>query len=189
MSDPVTAYFDEHIRFMRASVITDADGTGKTLADGIPATIALLKACTDNGGKLMFVGNGGSAAIATHFAMDYWHAGKMRAICFNDGAQLTCLANDHGYPEVFAMPIRMFADAGDTLIAISSSGNSENIINAVAAARERNCRVVTLSGFDPDNKLRRLGDLNYYVPARHYGHVESIHEALLHAVLDLSHSD
>jgi D-sedoheptulose 7-phosphate isomerase len=110
----------------------------------------------------------------------------MRSVSFNDGPQLTCLGNDHGSEQVFAMPVSMFANPGDVLVAISSSGNSTNIINAVAAARARECAVITLSGFGPDNRLRPLGDLNFYVPARHYGHVELAHETILDCILDLA---
>jgi len=85
---------------------------------------------------------------------------------------------------VFEKPIEMFADAGDVLIAISSSGKSENIVRGVEAARRTGCRIITLSGFRPDNPLRRLGELNFWVPTDSYGHVEITHLALCHAVVD-----
>jgi D-sedoheptulose 7-phosphate isomerase len=186
MEQSVERYFEEYVRLLRAIEVTDAQGNTMSFATGVRQAIGLLRERTSQGCKIMFIGNGGSAAIASHFALDYWHAGGMRSIAFNDGLQLTCLSNDHGYEQVFAMPIRMFADAGDVLVAISSSGSSVNILNGVAAARERRCYAVTLSGFDPDNPLRPLGDFNFYVPARHYGYVESVHEIVLHCLLDLA---
>ena len=78
----------------------------------------------------------------------------------------------------------MFADSGDVLVAISSSGRSENILRGARKAREKDCRVLTMSGFDPDNPLRRLGDLNFYVPSKSYGHVEITHLSLSHCMLD-----
>ena len=79
----------------------------------------------------------------------------------------------------------MFADQGDILIAISSSGNSENIINAVNSAYAKKCNVITLSGFSHKNKLRNLGYLNFYVPSESYGHVEIIHLSVLHSIIDI----
>src|SRR6185436_20185844 len=102
------------------------------------------------------------------------------------GAVLTCLGNDLGYDQVFARQIQAHARAGDLLIAISSSGNSANILNAVAAARARRADVITLSGFAPDNKLRGRGDLNFWVPNGLYGFVEIAHLAICHAILDLA---
>ena len=110
--------------------------------------------------------------------------GVARAVAFNDPSLLTCVSNDFGYAHVFEKPIEMFADAGDVLIAISSSGKSENIVRGVEAARRTGCRIITLSGFRPDNPLRRLGELNFWVPTDSYGHVEITHLALCHAVVD-----
>lgn len=137
------------------------------------------------GGKLMFIGNGGSASVASHMAIDYWKNGNLRAVCFNDGTQLTCLGNDFGYAHVFEKPIEMFAQPGDILIAISSSGRSENILRGADAARRMQCRVVTCSGFTVGNPLRSKGELNFFVPSDSYGFVEIAHLALCHAILDL----
>jgi D-sedoheptulose 7-phosphate isomerase len=97
---------------------------------------------------------------------------------------LTCVGNDFGYPYVFEKPIAMFADRGDVLIAISSGGRSENILRAVDTGLERGCRVVTLSGFRPDNSLRARGELNFYVPSKSYGFVEITHLSVCHCILD-----
>jgi len=88
---------------------------------------------------------------------------------------------------VFAKQLEFHARPGDVLIAISSSGKSPNIINAVKMARERGCTVVTYSGFSENNALRRTGDVNFYVRGQdmEYGFVEVAHLALCHAVLDI----
>jgi D-sedoheptulose 7-phosphate isomerase len=163
-----------------------SDGAGAALGfeRGFAAGVDLIRARTADGGKIIFIGNGGSAAIASHQAVDYWKNGGMRALAFNDTSLLTCISNDYGYAQVFEKPIEMFADAGDVVVAISSSGRSENIIRGARAAREKSCRVVTLSGFTPDNPLRQLGDLNFFVPATAYGTVEITHLAICHAILD-----
>jgi len=162
----------------------DRDGAALSCSDAMDRAVALVRGQTAAGRKVIFVGNGGSAGIASHQAVDYWKNGGMRAIAFNDGALLTCVGNDFGYPHVFEKPIEMFADAGDVLIAISSSGRSENILRAARAGARTGCRVITLSGFGPDNPLRGLGEVNFYLPSDSYGHVEITHLAICHCILD-----
>ena len=163
-----------------------SDRAGAALAydEAMQRATDLVHGQTAAGRKVIFVGNGGSAAIASHQAVDYWKNGGMRAIAFNDPALLTCVGNDFGYPHVFEKPVAMFADAGDVLIAISSGGRSENILRAVGAGLEAGCRVVTLSGFRPDNPLRGRGELNFYVPSDSYGYVEITHLAVCHCIVD-----
>lgn len=154
------------------------------LEKALSLTLKMVASRTGKRKKVIFIGNGGSAAIASHMAIDFWKNGRMRAVSFNDPSQLTCLANDLGYEDVFAAPIKMFAEKGDVLFAISSSGRSANILNAVKAARKKGCWIVTLSGFKPDNPLRRLGDVNFYIRDRSYGIVESAHSVICHYILD-----
>ena len=98
---------------------------------------------------------------------------------------LTCLANDFGYEHVFAKQLEWQARKGDVVIAISSSGKSPNILNAVDVARRKGCAVFTYSGFGPDNPLRGKGDFNIYVASHEYGFVEVGHLAIMHGVLDI----
>lgn len=134
--------------------------------------------------KIIFIGNGASASIASHQGVDFWKSGGMRAISFNDAALLTCVGNDYGYEYVFAKPLEMFAEKGDVLIAISSSGNSENILKGVRTAKKKGCKIITMSGFSKNNPLRRKGNINFYVPSYSYGPVEIIHLSICHCVLD-----
>ncbi len=166
--------------------LTDRVGRSLTIERVFDQVIALARQAHDGGYKLMFIGNGGSSTIASHMAEDFSKAANIRAIAFNDPAFLTCLGNDLGFDQVFAKQIELFAKAGDLLVAISSSGNSQNILNAVLAARDRGCSVVTLSGFGPDNSLRGQGDYNIYVPNSEYGFVEITHSAICHAILDIA---
>ncbi|MFA5935755.1 MAG: SIS domain-containing protein [Patescibacteria group bacterium] len=142
------------------------------------------KAITEAGAKIMIVGNGGSAAIASHQSFDWWKNGKLRTMAFNDSSLLTGGANDFGYPDVFSQPIQMFGKKEDIVIAISSSGQSANIVNAAKKAREMGCFTMTLSAFKPDNPLRSAGDLNIYLETMEYGHAELGHETILHTILD-----
>ena len=161
---------------------TDAKGKGIALDDGLGLAVQMIS--EDRRNKVMFIGNGASASIASHMAADFWKNADVCATAFNDLAMLTCVSNDCGYENVFAKPIKMFAQPGDVLMAISSSGNSENILRAVRAARERGCSVISFSGFKAENALRGMGDLNFYVPAQSYGPVEVLHHALCHCIVD-----
>jgi D-sedoheptulose 7-phosphate isomerase len=136
------------------------------------------------GRKLMFIGNGASASIASHMAADFCKNAGLRAVVFNDHALLTSISNDFDYTVVFEKPISLFADTGDILVAISSSGMSPNILKGAAIAKEKGCKVISLSGFSPDNKLRGMGDVNFFVPSPKYGTVEVVHHSICHCILD-----
>lgn len=184
--DRARSYFATLAGMYAATEATDAAGAAMTAGSAIDWMIGAARAAHQAGNKIMFIGNGGSAAIASHMATDYAKNGGLRATAFNDGAALTCLTNDLGFDAVFRHQIEMHARPGDLLVAISSSGRSANILAGVDAARARDCRVATLSGFDPDNPLRGSGDVNFYVPSHEYGFVEITHLSLCHAVLDLA---
>lgn len=182
----IDLYVDALAAATRGALATDRQGSALSLDDAVDLAIRLAEETHDRGNKLMFVGNGGSAGIASHMATDYSKNGNLRALAMNDGSMLTCLGNDYGYEHVFAKQIEFHARDGDLLIAISSSGRSQNILNAVSTACRLGCAVMTLSGFTPDNPLRVSGDLNFYVDSTEYGFVEMSHLALCHAVLDCS---
>ncbi len=181
----ISKYYDELIRLVKQIESIDKNGNKLNFSDSVDQAIKLILNQREQGKKVIFIGNGGSAAIAGHMAVDYWKNGRIKATVFNESSLLTCISNDYGYKHVFEKPIEMFADQGDILIAISSSGKSENILNGVKAARAKSLLVITLSGFTPDNPLRKTGDLNFYVPANAYSHVEIIHETICHYMLDM----
>ncbi len=164
---------------------TDVAGAVLALDDAARRAVGLALDAKRLGARVIFVGNGGSAGIASHMATDWLKNGGFAALCFNDSAMLTCISNDLGYDQVFALPLQRHGRKDDLLFAISSSGKSESILNAAAAARSASMKVVTLSGFGADNPLRRLGDLNFWVPDGHYGFVEIAHLTLCHAILDI----
>ncbi|HEV8014453.1 MAG TPA: SIS domain-containing protein [Stellaceae bacterium] len=173
-----------------AALLRDAEVTGQdratmALDDGIAWMRKAVRETHGRGNKIMFIGNGGSAGIASHLAIDYSKNGHLRATAFNDAAALTCLANDLGYENVFSEQISLHARDGDLLVAISSSGASPSILNAVEAARAAGVRILTFSGFAPDNPLRGTGEVNFFVRSDAYGFVEVAHLALCHAVLDI----
>lgn len=134
--------------------------------------------------QVFFIGNGGSAAIASHMAADWLKNGNVRAMCFNEAALITALTNDLGYGYVFSNPLLLLANRGDLLFAISSSGASQSILAAVEKAKVMGLNVITLSGFSADNPLRKMGDVNFYIPSDRYGVIEVCHHAICHAILD-----
>ena len=175
MREFAKSYIEDIISNLQSLGATGLDGKSLDIYEGIEKVAQIVISTSLAGKKLMFIGNGASAAISSHMATDYWKNGGIRSVAFNDSSLLTCISNDYGYKHVFEKPIEMFADAGDILIAISSSGKSENILQGVQAAISAKCQIVTFSGFKYDNPLRAMGNYNFYVPGRN-----DIHAFLLH---------
>ena len=184
ISQTAAEYFSALSDLLRSVEVTDPDGVTLPLDEGARKAVNLILSVRAGSGKVMLIGNGGSAAIASHMHNDLCKAAHVRALVFNEPPLLTALSNDDGYGSVFERPVELWAMPGDLLLAISSSGRSENILRAVRKSAERRCEVITLSGFDADNPLRRMGAINFYVPCRVYGHVEVIHSALAHFLTD-----
>lgn len=184
MKERISHYFDKLGQLFHRIQVTDQNGTSLGLPSGIKKAIDLILLQTSLGHKVIFIGNGASASIASHQATDCWKDGGIRALAFNDSVLLTCVSNDFGYEYVFEKPIEMFAEPEDVTVAISSSGRSKNILNGVKAAKEKGCKTITMSGFDSDNPLRSIGDLNFYVPSHSYGHTEISHLSLCHCIVD-----
>ncbi len=134
--------------------------------------------------RVFFIGNGGSAAIASHMAADWQKAGKFSTFGPGDCSLMSCYGNDYGFDHVYSEQIERHGQLGDVLFAISSSGMSENILRAVDCAKRKMMNVVTLSGFGEGNFLRSKGQVNFYVPSNRYGTVEISHLAILHSILD-----
>jgi D-sedoheptulose 7-phosphate isomerase len=183
--DRVRDYLSALHRHLSGAAATGREGAAIDLAAAVERAGEIAAAAAKSGGTVFFIGNGGSAAIASHMAVDFGKSGGMKALAFNDAAALTCLGNDLGFAQIFAKPIEMHARPGDVLFAISSSGASADILKGVEAAAQRGCTVVTFSGFSDANPLRRMGHLNFYVGAGAYGFVEVSHLALIHMILDL----
>ena len=145
-----------------------------------------LVLASENGKKSIIVGNGGSAAIASHVSVDLTKNAGIRSVNFNEADLITCFANDYGFEQWVAKAVEFYGDEDDVFIAISSSGNSMNMLNGCEAAkRKKFASVITLSGFDPDNPLRHSGDINFWVDSKAYNFVETIHQLWLLVVVDL----
>ena len=165
---------------------SDLVKSDKNIVDQLEKVTHLLKTVNGEGKKALIFGNGGSAAMASHFSVDLTKNAGLRCVNFNEADLITCFANDYGFERWMEKAVDFYGDEGDLLIVISSSGSSKNILNGVKAARKGNFKaVVTLSGFAEDNPLRQLGDLNLWINSRAYNFVENIHQVWLLAIVDL----
>lgn len=138
-----------------------------------------------SGKKVIFIGNGGSAAMASHCAVDFTKNARIRCTNFNEADLITCFANDFGYEFCFQKALEFYADPGDVVVFISSSGRSSNILRAAEYAKEIGLFVATFTGFSSDNPLYSLGDLNLCVNSHAYNVIEMTHHIWLLAVCDL----
>ena len=169
---------DYFARYREALFATDVSGQLVELKELMVASRAI-------GRKVIIAGNGGSAAIASHCAVDLTKNARLRCINFNEADLITCLANDYGYALWLAKALEFYADDGDLVVLISSSGKSDNLLNAARYAASRGLTLVTFTGFRADNPLKQLGQLNLWVESRAYNIVEMTHQIWLLAVCDL----
>jgi D-sedoheptulose 7-phosphate isomerase len=157
--------------------------------DEIAAFVRALLDAREQGARIYFIGNGGSAATASHFANDLTLGTRstgrpFRAMSLTDNsAVLTAAANDDGYAEIFTSQLKALMEPGDVVVAISASGNSPNIVQAVRWANDHGAVTVGLTGFD-GGVLRTLAQLSVHVPTRagEYGPVEDLHMVVDHLV-------
>jgi len=144
----------------------------------------IFKNVKSTGKKIIVIGNGGSAAMASHVAVDLTKAAGCRAVTFNEADLLTCFANDYGYENWVEKALNFYADKGDVIILISSSGTSKNIVNGANWAKQNGLSVITLSGFNSDNPLKKIGDINLWVDSMGYNIIEMAHHIWLVAIVD-----
>lgn len=184
METTLTKCLEQFQKVVHGTTATNAIHAETLLEDSIVKIHNLLIDTKDNKRDLYIIGNGGSAAIASHAVIDFMNVGKISAHTLHDSATLSCMANDYGYENTFSNVVTLTLKPKDILIAISSSGQSENIIRAAESAKKLDATVITLSGFDADNKLRKLGELNFWCDSRDYGMVEIAHQFILHNISD-----
>jgi D-sedoheptulose 7-phosphate isomerase len=148
-----------------------------------------IKKVKSSGGKILVIGNGGSAALASHFAADLGSGSILRGLDYpiislvDNVPVITAAANDYGYENVFARQLINIAKSGDLLMIISSSGNSKNLIEASKVAREIGMKIIGIVGFD-GGEIGRICDFKIHVQSRvgEYGQVEDLHSIILHSV-------
>ncbi len=180
----LAATVSQFAMLISSAIITDVAQKKLPLEQGMEQMIQLLWTCREQEGTVYIVGNGGSAAIASHATIDLINMAKVRSTALLDPAVTTCISNDYGYEEIYAKQLERFLKPEDVLIAISSSGKSKNIIKAVEVAKEKGVKAITLSGFLSHNPLRTVGDFNLWLNSTDYGQVEIGHAYVLHNITD-----
>lgn len=153
--------------------------------EGIALLVDTFSWHKERNAQLFFIGNGGSSAIASHMTADFMKNGGMNTYSLYDNAVTTCMGNDYGYEYIFSRPMEFLVKEDDLVVAISSSGNSGNIINAIETAVRKGAHIITFTGFEPDNRAKQMGNINIYVPSKKYGIVESIHNLILQQIVDM----
>ena len=178
MKENQSKWFDDYFQLYRDSVFNSE----------IYGNLILVKdlwlAANAAGKKIIFCGNGGSAAIASHCAVDLSKNAGIRAVNFNEASLITCLSNDFGYENWMAKAIDLYADAGDVLVLVSSSGNSKNILNCALAAKNKGLSLVSFTGFDKENDLNGINSINFWVDSKAYNVVEMTHNIWLLSIVD-----
>ena len=134
--------------------------------------------------KIILAGNGASASISSHVAIDLTKAAKIRAINFNEANLLTCFSNDYGYENWLTKALEFYSVPGDILVLISSSGNSPNIVKAAKMSKKLKIKLITLSGFSNKNRLIKKGFINFHVPSINYNVIENTHLAILLQIVE-----
>ena len=146
----------------------------------------VFKQVSQDGGKIIFVGNGASASLASHAATDLTKQGKIKSIALNDHNLITALSNDYGYEKWVEKAIEFYADEGDNVILISAGGNSPNMVNGAKQSKKKKIgKIITFTGNDKNNNLSKLGDINFWVNSKAYNHIENVHQILLLSLVDL----
>ena len=135
--------------------------------------------------KIIIFGNGGSSSISSHFSVDLTKNGKVRCLNLNKNNLITCFSNDYGFEKWIEKALYYYADKGDLIILISSSGNSKNMLNAAKFANKKKLFLTTFTGMKKNNSLKKLGDLNLWVDSKAYNMIENIHQMWLLAIVDM----
>ena len=165
--------------------VQDSQGNDLDADDGFARLTELAFQVHSEGTTIYYLGNGASASMASHFAADMAKTGGVKTMVFTDPSLLTAVANDVSYEDVYAEPLKWYMKSKDMVVAISSSGNSPNIVRAVVQAKKLGGTVITISAMSESNSIRKLGDLNFYVAAKTYGLAETAHAAILHFWMDI----
>lgn len=168
------SYYDEYFRLIFSEDLEKSFESFKSLAITVKS----------NKSKLIFAGNGASASISAHGAVDFTKQAGVRSITFNEANIITCFANDYGYDNWMAKALDFYANNGDVVVLTSVSGESPSVIEAAKRAKEIGLQVVTFSGRKPNNTLKTLGDINFWVESNAYNIVECIHMMWLTTVVD-----
>ena len=163
-----------------AETAVDERGREMLPDEGFRSLAEKMTLTRHNRNRVFLIGNGPGASLASHFAAELARNAQVLTEVFNDSVNLSAIANEMGYEWVFAEPLRRRARKGDVLICFGSSGRAPNLQKAVDFANRLEVCTVTLSAFEPDNPLRQMGVLNFYVAAKTHSDTDSCHHILMH---------
>jgi D-sedoheptulose 7-phosphate isomerase len=170
--------------FFKLYFSTLAGALQQVSIEDLDRSVAMIREVPINRKKVILAGNGGSAAMASHVAVDLTKAAGIRAINFNEADLLTCFSNDFGYEHWVEKALDFYADKDDLVVLISSSGQSQNILKGAIKAKELGLSLITLTGFRTDNPVRNIGDVNFWVDSTEYNIVEMTHHVWLLSIVD-----
>ena len=151
----------------------------------IEKSTKLISLAKENGKKTYIVGNGGSSSIASHVSVDFAKVARVPSSTFNNSNLITCFANDYNYENWVTEAIKAYCEKDSLMILISSSGTSKNIVNAAHHCNKHNISLITLSGFENDNPLSQLGNINFHVKSNNYNFIEMTHHIILVSIVDI----
>ncbi len=177
-------YIENFEKIVRNTVIIDSDNQIIEYSRAYGSITDKISMLYKTANTIFLLGNGGSSAIASHSGVDIVNTCKLKAYPLTEHSLLTCMSNDFGYENVFKKTLELLLTPGDVVIAISSSGSSINILNAADFAMKNQAFLITFSGFNEDNALRKMGHYNFWLNSSDYGKVEIGHALLLHILTD-----
>jgi len=146
-------------------------------------TVSLIKKIPKKN-KIILAGNGASASISSHLSIDLTKAAGVRAINFNEASLLTCFGNDFGYENWIKKALDYYLIPKDIVILVSSSGKSKNVVNAAKFLKKKNSELITLTGLNKSNPLKKYGKINFFVNSNNYNVVESTHLVILLSIVE-----
>tara|TARA_Y100000590_G_C15225705_1_gene828026 strand:+ start:59 stop:607 length:549 start_codon:yes stop_codon:yes gene_type:complete len=156
-----------------------------TDAELIQQSVDMIKRIKEKNNTIFIAGNGGSSSIASHVSVDFTKVAKIKSLTFNNSNLITCFANDYGHESWIVESIKSYCSKNDLLILLSSSGKSPNIINAAKYCKDGNINLITMSGFDKNNELFKLGNVNFHVDSDNYNYIEMTHHIILVSIVDI----
>tara|TARA_B100000287_G_C20399574_1_gene689052 strand:+ start:236 stop:790 length:555 start_codon:yes stop_codon:yes gene_type:complete len=171
-------------KFIKDYIVEYKNTLDKDVSNEILKLQDLVNETKSLNSKVIIAGNGGSASIASHISIDLTKQAKIRTVNFNEANLITCFSNDFGYENWLVKSIEYYSDRNDLIILISSSGKSSNMVNAAKFIKMKKMKLITFTGFDIDNPLKKLGDLNFWVNSKSYNIIENTHQIWLTILCD-----
>jgi D-sedoheptulose 7-phosphate isomerase len=184
LTDNFHTYSQQFQCILAQAQASDGNNIHMSIEHSLQRMKEVLLSVRAEGKDVYLLGNGGSAALVAHVQTDLVNKCRFRAHVLQEPSLLTCMSNDYGYPNAYQELLSRYIRSGDVVLAVSSSGQSANILQACDIAQANEAKVITLSGFSANNRLRGKGMINIWLPSDNYGMVEVGHQLILHYLSD-----